>query len=248
VEVCVSLFSLGFGSFAFSYSPDGRLWWRYAPLHIVVDCNCSRNSITTLSDSLCKYFSLFVFKYSRCAVQAMEAVEVEAMMTVEAEVATVEEVMVAVAVEDMAEVEDVEEDTAVQVVVVVRRSWVLFYFLRSTKCLMIALASEMQATAVDTMIAAAAGDTVAEVAATTDTNFLFVKQRERSKLLLFRNMGKVRISAVAECRLDLTSGSRTRSRVDSVMCHKGFPGFQSLRVATPFRIFLLVSDARVPCW
>ena len=184
----------------------------------------------------------------------MEAVEVEAMMTVEAEVATVEEVMVAVAVEDMVvatrtEVEDVEEDTAVQVVVVVvRRSRVVFSILCSTKCLIIALASEMQATAVDTMIAAAAGDTVAEVAATTDTNFLFVKQQERSKLLLFRNMGTVRISAVAECRLDLTSGSRTRSRVDSVMCHKGFPGFQSLRVATPFRIFLLVSDARVPCW
>jgi uncharacterized membrane protein (DUF106 family) len=48
-----------------------------------------------------------------------------------------------------------EENTAVQVVVV-RSSWVVFYFLRSsTKCLMIALASEMQTTAVDTTIAAA---------------------------------------------------------------------------------------------
>jgi hypothetical protein len=142
-----------------------------------------------------------------------------------------------------------EENLAVQVVGVVRRSWVVFYFLHSTKCLMIALASEMLASAVDTTIAAAAGDTVAAVVATTNTNFLFVKQQERSKLLLVQNMGTVRmISAVTECRLDVTSGSRTRSRVDSVMCHKGFPGFQSLRLATPFRIFVLVSDAHVPCW
>ena len=69
----------------------------------------------------------FHFKYSCCAVQAMEVAEVVATKTVE--VATVEEAAVGmvVAVEDTAavvamttEVEDVEAATVVRVAVVVR--------------------------------------------------------------------------------------------------------------------------------
>lgn len=70
----------------------------------------------------------FKFKYSHCAVQAMEAVEVVATMTVEAATVEEEAVDMEVAVEDtaevevtMTEVEDAEVVTVARVEVVVRQ-------------------------------------------------------------------------------------------------------------------------------